>query len=191
MIHGITQVIQCITGTQVIQCIAQVIQCITQVKQCITRLKHFITQVNEISEPLNQMGTIFYLIDHTCTYPNNTGIQRVVRGLARSLMDNGVNLIPVRWADSRKQFYPASKKELKYMSRWNGPSVSQWSAWLEPEQATIRDWILVAELTHDQTSNILQFRLCTAKTIGVYSNSLGVCKSAPHSAKRSSIATFL
>ena len=119
--------------------------------------EHFLEQVDIASDPLTRVGSVYYYIDHTCAYDGNTGIQRVVRGLARSLMDNGLNLIPVKWDENEKRICSPSMSELENMNRWNGPSVSQWGEWRDPEKAEAQDWLLVPELTHSITSEIISF----------------------------------
>jgi glycosyltransferase involved in cell wall biosynthesis len=109
--------------------------------------QRFIAHLDEASDPLKQMGVIYYWVDHTSTYPSNSGIQRVVRGLARALVAIGLKLVPVKWDAASHQFYPPSQDELEHLAHWNGLHQSGWSAWIDPVKATTRDWILIPELT--------------------------------------------
>ena len=109
--------------------------------------QRFIALLDEVSNPLKQMGVIYYWVDHTATYPANSGIQRVLRGLARALIELGLKLIPVKWDEVNKQFYSPSEDELDHLAGWNGPEPSEWSAWVDPSQLTASDWILIPELT--------------------------------------------
>ena len=109
--------------------------------------KQFIGQLDHASDPIHRLGVIYYWVDHTCTYPANSGIQRVVRGLARALLEIGIKLIPVKWDESNHRFYSPTPEELQHLAKWNGPQPSEWSSWVDPSQATVIDWILIPELT--------------------------------------------
>ena len=108
--------------------------------------KDFCELLDEMSDPLRQMGVIYYWIDHTVTFYKNTGIQRVTRGLARALLEIGLKLVPVRWDPSRTTFYPPTREDLEYFEKWNGPQVSAWSEWVDPSLASANDWLLIPEL---------------------------------------------
>ena len=108
--------------------------------------KKFIAQLDEACEPLTQMGVIYYWIDHTVSFYKNTGIQRVVRGLARSLIEMGIKVVPVKWDQSQAKFYPPTKEELEYLAKWNGPEASAWSKWIDPSDSSENDWLLIPEL---------------------------------------------
>ncbi len=103
--------------------------------------------LDQRSNPLNKLGKIYYWVDHTCSYNANSGIQRVVRGLANSLINIGLELIPVKWDVQKEQFYSPSKTELEHLSRWNGPPVDSWAKWSDPENACAHDWLIIPELT--------------------------------------------
>ena len=109
--------------------------------------QRFISILEEVSNPLNHLGLVFYWVDHTAIYPKNSGIQRVTRGLARALIEIGVKLIPIKWNEDNQRFYYPSEDELFHLARWNGPQPSEWSPWIDPAQATANDWILIPELT--------------------------------------------
>ena len=89
---------------------------------------------------------IFYWIDHTSVYPVNSGIQRVVRSLARSLVDSGIKLIPVKWNQVEREFYPACDDDLLHLAKWNGPRPEAWETW-DSSPFSKGDWLLVPELT--------------------------------------------
>lgn len=108
--------------------------------------QRFTDQLNALSEPVNRLGVIYYWVDHTVTFYKNTGIQRVVRGLARALMEQGHALVPVKWDQATSKFYPPSSEELEYLAKWNGPKVSAWAEWTEPKIRSANDWLLIPEL---------------------------------------------
>ncbi len=110
--------------------------------------RNFSHTLDKANDPLQSLGNIYYWIDHTSVYPSNSGIQRVVRGLARALLEQGVSLIPCKWDEDRQCFYPASTDELNHLAKWNGPSAHKWSKWIDPSFASPKDWILIPELTH-------------------------------------------
>lgn len=103
--------------------------------------------LSETTDPRRELGTVYYCIEHTCTFPYNTGIQRVVRGLARGLLDQGVRLIPVRWDFERGAFYQPAQPELDYLARWNGPAADTWTREALPTVFSPRDWLLLPELS--------------------------------------------
>jgi glycosyltransferase involved in cell wall biosynthesis len=90
--------------------------------------------------------TIYYWIDQTCQCPINTGVQRVVRMMAKALQDVGARLIPVKWNPTAACLYFPSDEELRYLSRWNGPSADDWEEWRAP-RGTDPGWLLVPEVT--------------------------------------------
>ena len=118
---------------------------------------HFINKIDEVSNPLKHVGSIYYFVDHTCTFPTNSGIQRVVRSLAHSLIKNGLKLIPVKWDNINLKFYPVSEDEKLCLSKYNGPNAEHWTNFSEPLEIKTTDWFLCAELTHNQTSDILKY----------------------------------
>ena len=118
-------------------------------------------QMDQFSKGKNILGNIYYWVDHTCSYPSNSGIQRVVRCLARALAENGYRLIPVKWDSQNHKFYSPTKPELDYLSQWNGPSVKSWSEWVPLHAAGMNDIFLVPELTTYLPLN------CLTKALGV------------------------
>ena len=109
--------------------------------------KRIIDRIDHESDPIHQLGVIYYWVDHTCTYPANSGIQRVVRGLARALLEIGIKLVPAKWDEVGGQLYAPTGEELQHLARWNGPHPSQWSPWVDPSQSSVSNWILIPELT--------------------------------------------
>ena len=97
----------------------------------------------------NALGTVYYCVHSTCKTQFNSGIQRVVRSLARSLMETGVRLTPVQWDSHLNSFIGVTGAELEYLSRWNGPSPDQWNYEFDAEQVSSRYWLLSAELLID------------------------------------------
>jgi glycosyltransferase involved in cell wall biosynthesis len=117
--------------------------------------QRFVELLDETGDPIKmQMGSIYYWVDHTVTYPKNTGIQRVVRSLARALLENGYKVIPVKWDKDSNKFYSPSEKELHHLARWNGPQPSDWSTWVDFAHATANDWVLIPELVSDPIVNL-------------------------------------
>lgn len=129
--------------------------------------KEFSFTLDKVSDPLQSLGNIYYWIDHTSIYPSNSGIQRVVRGLARALLEQGVSLIPTKWDEDKQCFYPASTDELNHLAKWNGPAAHKWSEWINPLFASPKDWILVPELTHYLVKTSVNDILAYSKNIGV------------------------
>jgi len=111
--------------------------------------------MDQFSKGKNILGNIYYWVDHTCSYPSNSGIQRVVRCLARALIENGYRLIPIKWDSQNHKFYSPKKSELNHLSEWNGPSVKSWGEWVPLHAAGMNDIFLVPELTTYLPSNAL------------------------------------
>jgi glycosyltransferase involved in cell wall biosynthesis len=86
---------------------------------------------------------IHYWVNSTPGYPANTGIQRVVRQLGRALQERGVDLVPVRWDESRQTLVRPSDDDLAKLERWSGPRVADWRPSRPPGPG---DWILFPEV---------------------------------------------
>jgi FkbM family methyltransferase len=104
-------------------------------------------ELNAIGEPALKIKKIYYWVDHTCIFPSNSGIQRVVRGLARSLQLTGVKLIPIRWDNGTRSFYPPSEKELQHLASFNGPDLAMFSPFALSEDES-GSWLVIPELTN-------------------------------------------
>lgn len=101
--------------------------------------------LDRVTSPVEKIGAIYYWVDHTCTYPSNSGIQRVVRGTAKALIDTGINLIPVRWNSDTSELYPVTREDLLHLEKWNGPAADSWASWQAPSGSS--NWMLLPELT--------------------------------------------
>ena len=121
------------------------------------------SKLNRIASPVSRLGVVYYLIDHTAGFEGNTGIQRVTRALARSLLEIGVRLVPVLWWAELQVLKPASPEHLQHLERWNGPKAQLWSTWKPIETVSSGDWLIVPELTHLQSEQIRGF----AKRVGL------------------------
>jgi glycosyltransferase involved in cell wall biosynthesis len=102
--------------------------------------------LEEISNPVPRVGRILYWVDHTCTYPSNSGIQRVTRLLAKSLLAMGAELVPAKWDAQKAVFVLPSHGELEHLARWSGPPIAAWS--ITDDLTDGRNaWLLIPELT--------------------------------------------
>jgi glycosyltransferase involved in cell wall biosynthesis len=87
--------------------------------------------------------TIHYWVNSTPSYPVNTGIQRVVRQLARVLQERGADLVPVCWDADRKTLVRPAEEQLAKLERWSGPRVADW----RPAQPLAAgQWLLIPEV---------------------------------------------
>jgi glycosyltransferase involved in cell wall biosynthesis len=68
---------------------------------------------------------VLFFCERTVRTPHNSGIQRHVRQMAKGLLENGVNLIPIK-LNKRKQFEILSENELEILAQFDGPSVDSW-----------------------------------------------------------------
>lgn len=96
-------------------------------------------------DPIRKLSKIYYLTDHTCTYPRNTGIQRVTRMLGRALEQLGAPVQMVKWNHEKDELMNLDEGEKKHLARWNGPKSLLPGGLLSDELAD--GWLLIPELT--------------------------------------------
>jgi len=89
---------------------------------------------------------ILYYVDHTCRFAHNSGIQRCVRALARTLLELGQPLLPVVWNKAAQRLQPAGAAALRHLAHWNGPALESWSRWPTQAEALRGSWLLIVEL---------------------------------------------
>ncbi|WP_417371754.1 glycosyltransferase [Gelidibacter japonicus] len=105
-----------------------------------------VEHIKEINNPARNVGYVYFWLDHTVQNNFNTGIQRVTRQIARSLIKLGMKLIPVEFDLRNHTFKPVSTKRLENAANWNGPEVSAWTKWVEPTALRQNDWFFMPEL---------------------------------------------
>jgi glycosyltransferase involved in cell wall biosynthesis len=102
---------------------------------------------------------MYYYVDHTVNCPVNTGIQRVTRGLSRTLLELGENVVFVKWDSEDNRLILANRTDLQNLSKWAGPllesaALSQYPKNDEKKTAVkFHDdeefnWLIVPEVTH-------------------------------------------
>jgi glycosyltransferase involved in cell wall biosynthesis len=64
----------------------------------------------------------YFWVDFTVQHPFNTGVQRVPRGLARSLESLGVELEYVWWDHRAGKLAPINDAQRRHLAKWNGPA---------------------------------------------------------------------
>ena len=122
---------------------------------------------HSFDDSVRKIKKIYYWIDHTCTYPSNSGIQRVVRGLAGALQRAGMTLIPVKWDNVTHSFYSPNEKEISHLAEWNGPDPSRFSRFAISGDES-GSWLLVPELTSDLGDPGMEEVVRKAKAIGLH-----------------------
>lgn len=115
------------------------------------------------------LGTIYYYIDATRSYNGNTGIQRVVRQLARSLQELGLRLVPVVWGGADEALKPARPKDLIHLARWSGPTADAWAGWVEPGRQDGNAWFIMPELPLNLTPEEQQHLVDFTRARGIQS----------------------
>ncbi|MDI3305730.1 MAG: glycosyltransferase [Acetobacteraceae bacterium] len=98
----------------------------------------------------------FYIwIHHTGDYEGNTGVQRVVRGLAGALAEAGHELVPVRWCPRREAIIRAERRWTEGLARFGGPRLAAGPEEGEPLHLAAADagrldgaWLLMPEVPH-------------------------------------------
>ncbi len=102
--------------------------------------------LREAAEPMRNVKRVLYWVEHTSIFPYNTGIQRVTRLLAKSLMAEGVEIVPVKWNAQKAVFSPPTHADLEYLARWSGPDPGAWTLSDDFADKT-NTWLLIPELT--------------------------------------------
>lgn len=102
------------------------------------------TRIDRQADGRDAVGTIYYWVDSTVSFPKNTGIQRVNRQLARGLLNLGFELVPVKWDSVGRAFYDASPDEKVHLAKWFGPEAAQWAS--SPDSIRSNSWFLMTEL---------------------------------------------
>ena len=111
-----------------------------------------------------RLPAMYFYVDHTSQFPHNTGIQRCVRLIAKSLIKLGINLCPVCW-DPAKGFVLPTAAMLDHLACWNGPAVNSWHLNLDNPQGL--NWILIVELVRAQNKPSPQMMKSYAATLGL------------------------
>ena len=119
------------------------------------------------------LGQIYFLAQATAEWERNTGIQRVVRQLARALLDLGLDVIPVKLSGDGRSLDPMTDAELNRLAAFNGPARNQWRGWLPPAKSAANSWFIMPELplhlapdTHDAL--IANLRQANVKSAAVF-----------------------
>lgn len=99
-------------------------------------------------------GLIYYWIDATLAASGNTGIQRVTRQLAKQLIMTGHKLVPIKWDADEDRIVRASRDDLAYMARWNGPVEDGWQPSFEPDRMSGDATYLMVELPLNRPLNV-------------------------------------
>ncbi len=102
-------------------------------------------QLKNQSAPQTRIKKIFYWVDHTQHYPANSGIQRVVRGLASVLQKTDIPVTPVAWNSKAGDFAVADQTGLEHLEKWTGPQENLWNL-TSPGSDESGAWLIVSEL---------------------------------------------
>ena len=90
-----------------------------------------------------------YWVDFTCAFDRNPGVQRVTRSLARGLEEAGQQVTYLAWSEADRAPRRCTGKQLRNLSRWNGPAHSRFR---ESSETDVRPgaggWLLIPELTY-------------------------------------------
>jgi len=109
------------------------------------------------ANPLNRLSDVYFWVDDSCVNPSNSGIQRVVRQLARSLISLGVKVIPCKWSREEKRLYSPSSAELEHLASYSGPPASAWAKWRDPSMSRPNRWLLVPEIVHGALGDVQNY----------------------------------
>jgi len=92
---------------------------------------------------------VLFYVDHTIRCPTNTGMQRVVRQLARGMVESGELIRFVKWLPEEKRFALIDKEELGHLGQWNGPQLSAADTRLYPDVGSVENHLDAAALALD------------------------------------------
>lgn len=65
--------------------------------------------------------TVLMYVGHTATYIQNTGIQRVTRCFSTALLEQGYDILFVKWDNQKNRISEITFEEFEGLSKWNGP----------------------------------------------------------------------
>ncbi len=138
--------------------------------------RHFVTwpdyvgsivqRIDDEASANNKIGVIYYWVNSTLSFPKNTGIQRVNRQLARSLLEQGFELIPVKWDKKNSVFKSLADIELEHLAKWNGPQPASWKT-LPTSSPHSNCWFLMTELPLDLSTSEQEELLAYTRSIGL------------------------
>jgi glycosyltransferase involved in cell wall biosynthesis len=102
--------------------------------------------------PETGVGEIRYWVDFTCELDRNPGVQRVTRSLAHGLQELGQRTTYLAWSEADQGPGACTRKQLRNLSRWHGPSYPFLRPRPRPMTQDARSekagWLLVPELTY-------------------------------------------
>lgn len=103
-------------------------------------------------------GVIYLYVDHTILCPANTGVQRTVRMIARSLLEMQEDVRFVKWDNAKNNIVFIKRTELMSLAQWNGPDPSMVDLQFYSESDDNNEcqglidgsdcWLLVPEVPH-------------------------------------------
>lgn len=107
---------------------------------------------------------IYVFVGRCVTLPINTGVQRVTRGLAAGLVENGETVRFVVWCPHLERCRFLNAEERRKLAHWNGPvvqpneediySLSNNVAVVPPvHDESEQSWLIVPEVTHTPEKN--------------------------------------
>ena len=102
-----------------------------------------------------KMKKIFVYAEHTAQSQANSGVQRVVRGLARALQGQVDEVVFVRWCPESLSLVRLNEFQLSHLEQWEGPIADLEAAGNDSIHLDARDkksltngWLLIPEVTH-------------------------------------------
>ena len=104
--------------------------------------------------------SLLYYVNHTVSCHVNTGIQRTTRMLAKNLLELGVEILFVKWDQTKRSPIYINEQELQHLSLWNGPvfSKQQTSFYKKNNNPvnllTENKWLIVPEVPYISDSRI-------------------------------------
>lgn len=86
---------------------------------------------------------IWYYVNSTVRMSYNSGVQRVVRSLGRSLQELGLDVVFVRWDPNDEALREISPGQAAHLGKWHGPAPREGPS---PEPSA-GDWLIIPEIT--------------------------------------------
>jgi glycosyltransferase involved in cell wall biosynthesis/predicted nucleic acid-binding Zn-ribbon protein len=127
----------------------------------------FYSRAKALIQEKSKEFQILYWVDHTIGFPANTGIQRVVRGLARTLLSAGLEVVPVKWNSDVSNFQVPTEIELNNLQNWNGPEAGRFNLDFQNYSNKPRFLVIPELTTYAQDDHFLKKIIEFAKSLGI------------------------
>jgi glycosyltransferase involved in cell wall biosynthesis len=104
----------------------------------------------------NKSDIVLYVCYNILEVPSNTGVPRVVRSVAKNLIEYGKRIVPIGYDKDTKNIYILNDEQLDIVSRCGGPEPSTWERTHTIDYyLNNADYALILELLYNGNENII------------------------------------